>query len=131
MNLALRHGMPTVERVVRASPDVVWDILVDVGAWPRWGPTVSRAELDHAGPIGLGSSGRIWTPFGIALPFTIIEFEAGRHWKWQVAGVPATRHAVEPTETGCRVGFGAPWWATAYLPVCVIALERIARMADQ
>jgi len=28
------------------------------------------------------------------------------------------------------VAFGAPWWATAYLPVCIIALDRIARMAD-
>jgi len=122
--------MPTVSRNVRALPEHVWHVLVDVDAWPRWGPTVTRAEVDHGGPIRLGSTGRIWTPFGIALPFKIIEFDEGRCWKWEVAGIPATRHTVEPADGGCRVAFGAPWWATAYLPVCIIALDRIARMAD-
>jgi uncharacterized protein YndB with AHSA1/START domain len=121
--------MPTVSRSVNASPDKVWGVLVDLDAWPRWGPTVSRAELDQTGPLGLGSRGRIKTAVGVWLPFKIIEFEAGRRWKWEVAGIPATRHAVEPKCDGCRVAFGAPWWAMAYLPVCVIALGRIARMA--
>jgi uncharacterized protein YndB with AHSA1/START domain len=121
--------MLNVSRTATASPAKVWDILVDLDAWPQWGPTVSRAELDRPGPLQLGSRGRIWTPLGIALPFTIIEFEAGRHWKWQVAGVPATRHQVEPAPTGSRVTFGTPWWAPAYVPVCAIAVDRIARMA--
>jgi hypothetical protein len=122
--------MPTVSRNVRALPENVWHVLVDVDAWPRWGPTVTRAEVEGGGPIRFGSSGRIWTPLGIALPFKIIELDEGRYWKWEVAGIPATRHTVEPADGGCRVTFGAPWWATAYLPVCVIALNRIARMAD-
>ncbi|OBF28398.1 polyketide cyclase [Mycobacterium sp. ACS1612] len=121
--------MPTVSRLVHASPETVWHILVDLDAWPQWGPTVSRAELDGAGPLGLHSRGRIWTPVGVWLPFTVVEFDAGRCWRWEVAGIPATWHAVEPADGGCRVRFGAPWWATAYLPVCMIALERIARMA--
>ena len=121
--------MPTVSRIVRTAHETAWEILVDVDAWPRWGPTVARAELDHSGPLGRGSRGRIWTPVGVALPFTIVEFEPQRHWKWAVAGIPATWHAVEPVDGGCRVTFGAPWWATAYLPVCVIAVDRIAQMA--
>ena len=120
--------MPTVSRTVHSSPEDVWAILVDLDAWPQWGPTVLRAQLDHAGPIGLGSQGRIWTPLGIPLPFTIIEYDEGRCWKWAVAGVPATWHGVEPADGGCRVTFGAPWWATAYLPVGILALDRIARM---
>jgi uncharacterized protein YndB with AHSA1/START domain len=121
--------MPTVSRIVNASPDKVWGVLVDLDAWPQWGPTVSRAELEQPGPLGLGSRGRIWTALRFWLPFEITEYETGRHWKWEVAGVAATRHAVEPTADGCRVAFGAPWWATAYLPVCLIALDRIAQMA--
>ncbi len=121
--------MPTVSRDIQASPEKVWDILVDLDAWPQWGPTVSAAKLSEDGPLALGSRGEIRTPLGVWLPFSIVEFEPGRCWKWEVAGIPATWHAVEPTEEGCRVSFGAPWWATAYLPVGVVALARIARMA--
>ena len=128
MNIALRHGMATVEREVAAPPEKVWDLLVDLRAWPKWGPTVERAELDEPGLLALGSRGRVWTPFGLALPFTITEFDPGRSWRWEVAGIPATRHEVWPTDWGARVVFGAPWWAAAYLPVFAVALQRIERM---
>ncbi len=88
--------MPTVGRTISASAQDGWDILVDLDAWPRWGPTVRRAELDHPSPLALGSTGRVWTPVGIAVPFVITEFDAGRSWSWAVAGVPATAHRVEP-----------------------------------
>ncbi|MGO4444258.1 SRPBCC family protein [Mycobacterium sp. 2YAF39] len=128
MDLVLRHRMPTIERHVAARPEAVWSVLVDLDAWPRWGLSVQRAELDDAGPLKLGSRGKVWTPFGIALPFEITEFDAGRRWAWDVAGVGATRHEVQPREGGSRVAFGVPWWAPAYLPVCAIALQRIDRM---
>jgi hypothetical protein len=122
--------MPTVEHRVAAPPDAVWNVLVDLDAWPQWGPTVQRAELVESGPLTLHSRGRVWTPFGVALPFTITEFEAGRSWAWEVAGVGATRHGVDADGDGCRAWMSAPVWATAYLPVCAIALARIARMAS-
>jgi len=42
-----------------------------------------------------------------------------------VANIAATRHEVQPLPHGCRVVFGVPWWAPAYLPVCAVALHRI------
>jgi Polyketide cyclase / dehydrase and lipid transport len=117
--------MLTVGRTIAASAQSGWDVLVDLDAWPRWGPTVRRAELDHPSALALGSTGRVWTPIGIALPFVITEFDQGRSWAWAVAGVPATGHRVEPRGEGCRITFQAPLWAPGYLPVLAVALRRI------
>jgi uncharacterized protein YndB with AHSA1/START domain len=120
--------MWTVSRRIQTPADAVWQLLVDLDDWPRWGPTVRRAELD-GGALTLGTKGRVWTPVGLPLPFEITEFVPGRSWAWQVAGVPATRHGVDPEDDGCRAWMSAPLWAPAYLPVLAIALQRIEAMA--
>ncbi|MCB0941263.1 MAG: SRPBCC family protein [Mycobacterium sp.] len=122
-------GPRRVDRHVDAPTATVWRLLVDLDAWPRWGPTVHRAALEDAEELGRGVRGRVWTPVGLSLPFTITEFVPGRRWAWTVAGVPATAHEVRPDGRGCRVRFEVPWWASAYLPVCAVALGRIAEMA--
>lgn len=119
--------MPSVSRYIDAPPNAVWEVLVDIDAWPQWGPTVSGAEVDGDG-LTLGATGRVRTAVGIELPFTITDFEPGRRWAWSVAGVPATAHAVEPDGAGCRATMTVPWWAPAYLTVCAIALRRIDKM---
>ncbi|MDG4667453.1 SRPBCC family protein [Mycobacterium sp. 236(2023)] len=120
--------MWTVDRKLDAPADTVWHILTDLDAWPRWGPTVAKAELAGAG-FEVGAAGTVWTPVGVPLPFAITELDPGRMWAWNVAGVPATRHGVEPLESGCRLWMSAPLWAPAYLPVLAIALRRIEAMA--
>lgn len=120
--------MWTVGRDVEAPAETVWQILTDLDAWPRWGLTVTKAELDGAALL-LGATGRVWTPVGLPLPFVISEFDPGRIWGWEVAGVPATRHGVEHRNDGCRVWMSAPTWAPAYLPVLQIAVRRIGDMA--
>ncbi len=121
--------MPTVELAIAAPSHAVWDVLVDLEAWPVWGPTVSGAALECSGPLGPGARGRIITPLGVPLPFEITEFVDGRVWAWKVLGVQATRHEVIAARGGCVVSFGAPVWAPAYLSVMAIALPRIARLA--
>lgn len=120
--------MWSVSRQIEASADAVWRILVDLDAWPEWGPTVARAELD-GDAFELGATGRVWTPVGVPLPFVLSDINPGRSWGWHVAGVPATQHGVEPANRGCRAWMSAPVWAPAYLPVLAIALRRIERMA--
>ncbi|TQR86947.1 SRPBCC family protein [Mycobacterium hodleri] len=121
--------MLSTARTMAVPVDSVWRVLTDLDAWPQWGPTVQRAELDDPGPLRLGSRGKVWTPIGVALPFEITEFDDGRVWAWKVAGVPATRHVVTPHSQGCRASFGVPLWAPAYLPVCALALKRIENLA--
>ncbi len=116
------------KRTVDAPADAVWELLTDLDAWPQWGPTVSRAELGGTAFL-LGATGRVWTPVGIPLPFVISAFDPGHSWGWDVAGVPATQHGVEPRPGGCTVWMTAPWWAPAYLPVLEVAVRRIESMA--
>ncbi|TFV57659.1 SRPBCC family protein [Mycobacterium sp. PS03-16] len=130
MGICYRDGMVSVDRIVKASPAAAWSVLVDLQAWPKWGPTVAGAELLDGTELGLGERGRVFTPVGLPLPFTITEFQPGRYWAWQVAGIPATGHGVEPTDTGTRVYMNAPVWAGAYVPVLAIALSRIDRMVS-
>lgn len=119
--------MWTVSRDIDASADAAWHVLADLDAWPKWGPTVSGAELDGSA-FELGATGRVWTPVGVTLPFVIDELDQGRSWGWRVAGVPATRHGVHPRDEGCRVWMSAPVWAPGYLPVLTIALRRIEEL---
>jgi uncharacterized protein YndB with AHSA1/START domain len=48
MNSALRRGQPAVELHVAAPPASVWNVLVDLDAWPQWGP-VSAARWTSPG----------------------------------------------------------------------------------
>lgn len=105
-------------------------MLIDLGAWPSWGPSVRRAELADGGAVLCAQSrGVVWTALGARLPFAVTRWEDGRRWDWTVAGVPATGHEVVPEEGGCRVRFEVPWWAVGYLPVCALALQRLDTMA--
>lgn len=118
--------MLSVDRFISAPASVVWNLLVDLDAWPKWGPTVSAARLDHPYTrLDLDVTGTVRTSLGISAPFVVTEFEPGRHWAWKVAGIPATHHRVEPVGDNARVSMAAPWWAAAYLSVCAIALRRI------
>ena len=128
MSIALTGRRWAVERTVRADPADVWAVLTDLSAWPRWGPTVSRAELERPGPLRAGSRGTVWTAVGVPLPFVVDDLQPGRRWSWRVAGVPATTHWVDPDPAGCRVGMAAPIWAPGYLPVLALALARIDEM---
>ncbi|MGO8770915.1 MAG: SRPBCC family protein [Mycobacterium sp.] len=121
--------MLTVDRDIEAPPSAVWELLVDLDAWPKWGPTVRGAELDEPHTeLALGATGTVQTSLLVSVPFVITEFDPGRHWAWKVAGVPATRHWVEPLGDGARVGMAVPWWSAPYVTVCSIALRRIDAM---
>ncbi len=126
-----RRGMPTAQLRMNLAPEAVWATLVDVQDWPRWGPTVSGAQVEGAGGLTLGTTGTVTTIAGVPLPFEITEFVEHRSWAWKVAGVNATRHEVIAVPGGCVLSFGAPVWAIGYLPVLAVALPRIERIASE
>jgi hypothetical protein len=110
---------------IAAPAEVMWALLIDVGRWPEWGPSVRRATLATS-RFELGSTGTVRTVIGLVLPFEVTRFEEGRSWSWSVAGCPATHHVVEGRGPHLsRVGFGVPWIAAPYLVVCRMALRRL------
>ena len=114
---------------IDAPAATVWGLLVDLDAWPRWGPSVRRASVE-GGALAAGAHGKVTTAAGFSLPFEVTAFEPGVGWAWKVGGINATDHRVEPLGADrCRVGFGVAWPATPYLAVCRIALGRLARLA--
>jgi uncharacterized protein YndB with AHSA1/START domain len=124
--------MLTVDKQVAAPASAVWELLVDLKAWPKWGPTIRRARLDppHT-ELRLHATGTVQTSLLVAVPFVVTEFEPGRHWAWKVAGVPATAHRVDPVGNGARVQIAVPWWSAPYLTICSIALRRIDAMLTE
>jgi len=116
---------------ILAPASAAWELLIDTSRWPEWGPSVSRVESAEQ-YIGPGSSGRVQTVVGVWLPFRITEFAAGQHWGWEVAGIPATGHRVEPLGPDrCRVVFEVPLLATPYLAVCRLAVGRIRTILEE
>ncbi len=118
-----------VTRELEVPAALAWELLTDTAAWPGWGPSVRSARLDQ-GRFEAGATGSLTTTIGVRLGFELTEVEPGRAWSWEVMGVPATGHRVDPLgPRRCRVGFSVPWPAVAYLPVCSLGLRNLERMA--
>lgn len=116
---------------ILAPASAAWELLTDTSRWPQWGPSLSRVESAER-YIRAGSTGRVQTIIGVWLPFRITEFIDRQRWGWQVAGIPATGHRVEPIGPHrCRVVFEVPAIAAPYLAVCRLAAERIKRILEQ
>lgn len=120
----------SVRRDIDAPPAAVWELLTDTETWSEWGPSVRGVDL-VGDQLRAGARGTVTTVLGFALPFEITEFIDGKRWAWNVAGVPATDHTVEPLAPDrCRASFGVPWPAAPYLAVCRLALHRIESMVE-
>jgi uncharacterized protein YndB with AHSA1/START domain len=126
------HGISSrtidVARTIDAPAEVVWDLLVDTRYWPEWGPSVTDADCRDR-RIRAGSTGQIQLIGGVWIPFEVTSIDAYR-WLWEIAGIPATGHRVEPHNGSCRAVFEVPLLAAGYAPVCRLALSRIARLAE-
>ena len=121
--------MLTADKFIAAAPSAVWQLLVGLDAWPKWGPTIRGGRLDEPHTeLALHATGMVQTSLLVSVPFEVTEFEPGRSWAWKVAGVPATRHRVEPMRDGTRASMDVPLWAAPYVTICSIALRRIDAM---
>ncbi len=119
-----------VRRHIRAPAAAVWHELASTARWPAWGPSV-RAVDPRDAMVRTGMTGRVRTGLGPWLPFRITHVEDGRSWGWEVAGVEATSHRVEPRDDGsCDAIMGVPGWAPFYAPVCALGLRRIAAAVE-
>jgi uncharacterized protein YndB with AHSA1/START domain len=88
---------------IAAPPDAVWEVLVDVDAWPEWNPDVKSASLDGAFANG---SRFTWKSGPSTITSTIERADrpevAG--WTGTTLGARAIHvWRLEPTDGGTRV----------------------------
>lgn len=120
-----------IHREIDAPAEALWELLTDLEQWPKWGPSLRRADL-RSDRFERGATGTVTTIVGLGLPFEVTDFVDGAQWAWNIAGLPATDHTVASLGADrCRVGFGVPWAAAAYLSVCTVALQRLERLATE
>ena len=98
----MRHELHS-EIEIGASPQVVWDVLTDLGAYPQWNPfiTEARGEVE----VGARLTNRLEPPGGRAMTFrpVITAAEPANTLEWLgrfgVPGVFDGRHRFELVET--------------------------------
>ena len=93
----------TDEILIAAPTDVVWQLTVDVEAWPELTPTITSVHRLDAGELQVGSQARIVQPRQRPAVWTVTELDAGRRFAWAttVLGITMTgTHVLEPTDDG-------------------------------
>ncbi|MEZ4503873.1 MAG: SRPBCC family protein [Dehalococcoidia bacterium] len=70
-------------RIEIAAPvDRVWDLTLDVEAWPELTPTITKVERLDDGPMAIGSQARIKQPAQSTKVWTVTELEPRRRFAW-------------------------------------------------
>lgn len=127
--IAYKYGRIAVSKNINATPEQIWDLLTDTTKWPEWGPSVKAVECQHRFIQPL-CKGYVRTFLDIRLPFMITSFQHLESWNWRVGGIEATGHRLESHPDGCTVIFDMPWWAFPYTIICLLALNRIAKLSS-
>jgi uncharacterized protein YndB with AHSA1/START domain len=103
----------TVERVIKAPPEKIFDLLADASRHSEFDGSGTVRGLDHESErLNLGSTFDMKMKMGIPYTMrnTVIEFEEGRKIAWQPRpkrmkslGGRIWRYELEPIEGGTRV----------------------------
>lgn len=99
----------TGELDIAASPEVVWDVISDIEAWPSWNPDVKTARLE--GPLAVGSLFR-WKAGGASLTSTLRVVDPPRELSWsgRTRGIRAIHiFRFEPSDVGTLARSEESW----------------------
>ena len=83
----------------------VWDLTLDVEAWPQHTPTMTSVRLVERGPISLGSQARIKQPGQPERTWTVSRLDHEKHFAWSTKALGTTMtgaHVLEPSSEGTR-----------------------------
>jgi uncharacterized protein YndB with AHSA1/START domain len=93
----------SVTEQISASPEVVWNVLIDINDWPNWTQSVRTAQRLEEGPLGVGSRARLKQPGMPTLVWEVSELAAPSVFTWRARspGVSTTAiHRLEPGPEG-------------------------------
>lgn len=103
---------------IEASPEVVFDVLVDAAALPRWAKVVRHARWTSGEPYGVGSERTVKMVAGLVGYEKFLVWERGERLVFRFDGSSSTAlsafledYRIERTPTGCRLT-----WITAMAP---------------
>lgn len=101
-------GMELVTSIdVAASPERVWELLIDVERWPEWTKSVSKVRPLDDGALAVGSRVEISQPRIPTGTYTVTSLEPGRAFTWEQrkpgSAVAAHHECVPLPDGGTRV----------------------------
>ena len=102
----------SVERVILATPEKIFDLLADPTQHPRFdgSDTVKAARGD---PVRLALGSEFSMDMRMGIPYriknTVVEFEDGRRIAWQHPAHNVWRYELEPVDGGSRVRESFDW----------------------
>jgi hypothetical protein len=70
------------EFTVELPLEKAWHYLARVEQWPSWARHIKQVEVQPAGELGLGSTGRMLLTNGLKPAWRVTEFDLYRSWKW-------------------------------------------------
>jgi uncharacterized protein YndB with AHSA1/START domain len=88
---------------VAASPDRVWEVLVDVERWPEWTDSVSSVRTLDARPLAVGSRVEVSQPRIPTGTYTVTALEPGSAFTWeqrQPGSTVSAHHECAPLPDG-------------------------------
>jgi uncharacterized protein YndB with AHSA1/START domain len=91
---------------IAATPERVWQVIVDVERWPTWTDSVRAARLLDGPPLAEGSRVELRQPRLPTTEWVVIELVDGESFTWSARGpgvVSVASHRLEPADGGTRV----------------------------
>lgn len=93
---------------INATPERVWDTLMDFQSYPEWNPFMQKAT----GKTSVGERLEIYLKppggMGVTIKPTVMTFNPGREFRWKgklgISGLFDGEHIFElrPTDSGCH-----------------------------
>ena len=87
---------------INASRERVWQVTVDVEAWPKWSPVMETIRREDTGDFKLGSSALIKQKQMPETRWTVTEIDPGHRFTWQARSLGIdmiATHSIIPGES--------------------------------
>jgi uncharacterized protein YndB with AHSA1/START domain len=91
---------------IKATPERVWSVLMDVERWPQWSSTFKEIRVKTPGDFGLGSVARIKQPKQFPATWIVTQFEPNKSFAWTSKQGGLTLfadHQITPHDDGVTV----------------------------